>query len=451
VSAHAPPAALTRAGRPIPSRLAMAIGVALLLFAVAAAIWPGLTDAWLVAVGIVAVAALADLVAARALPPRLALERRMPGSVPIGRWRDCVLRISNPGPFPVRCEVHDHHPIAVESSGLPLHVSVPARGYAMAPYKMRATERGTLGFAPAEARVGSPFRLWDSRVRFGAAQSVRSYPDFAELADYALFATENRLSQIGVLKQRRRGEGLEFHQLRDYREGDSLRQIDWSATARLRRPIAREYQDERDQQIVFLIDSGRRMNVRDGLLSHFDEVLNAVLLLAFVALRQGDAAGLMTFAGAEPRFVPARKSRETINAFLNALYDVQPTLRPPDYHAAAVELSRRLKRRSLVVVVSNLRDEDEETLLPALALLKRKHLVLFANLRESALDSVRESPIRTLDDALTYAAGAIYERERAGITRRVESAGAMLLDVPPKELAVRLVNRYLDLKRSGRF
>ena len=188
-----------------------------------------------------------------------------------------------------------------------------------------------------------------------------------------------------------------------------------------------------------------------ALLSHFDDVLNAVLLLAYVALRQGDAVGLMTFAGAEPRFVPPRKSRATINAFLNALYDVQPTLRPPDYHAAAVELSRRLKRRSLVVVVSNLRDEDEETLLPALALLKRKHLVLFANLRESALDSVRDTPVRTLDDALTYTAGAIYERERAGITRRVESAGAMLLDVPPQELAVRLVNRYLDLKRSGRF
>src|SRR6185436_7883862 len=105
----------------------------------------------------------------------------------------------------------------------------------------------------------------------------------------------------------------------------------------------------------------------------------------------------------------------------------------------AVELSRRLKRRSLVVVVSNLRDEDEETLMPALALLKRKHLVLFANLRESVLDSVRETPVKTLDDALAYSAGAIYEREREAVTRRVESTGAMLLDVLPKELAVRLV------------
>jgi uncharacterized protein (DUF58 family) len=193
------------------------------------------------------------------------------------------------------------------------------------------------------------------------------------------------------------------------------------------------------------------MNARDGLLSHFDESLNSVLLLAFVALRQGDAAGLMTFADSEPRFVPARKSRETINAFLNTLYDAQPTLRPPDYHAAAVALSRRLKRRSLVVVVSNLRDEDEETLLPGLALLRRKHLVLLANLRESVLDTIREAPVKSLDDALTYTAGAVYERERAALTQRLQSAGVMLLDVLPGNLAVSLVNRYLDLKRSGRF
>jgi uncharacterized protein (DUF58 family) len=304
---------------------------------------------------------------------------------------------------------------------------------------------------PAEVRAASPFRLWQLTSRVGSAQTLRCYPDFAELADYALFATENRLSRIGVLRQRRRGEGLEFHQLREYREGDALRQIDWKATSRRGRLIAREYEDERDQQIVFLIDCGRRMIARDATLSHFDEVLNAVLLLAFVALRQGDAAGLMTFAGDAPRFVAPRKSRSTINLFLNTLYDAQPTLRPPDYHAAAIELARRLKRRSLVVILSNLRDEDEETLAPALALLKRKHLVMFANLRESALERIRAEPIRGLEDALRYAAGALYERDRATMTRRVESSGAMLLDVPPDRLAVALVNRYLDLKRSGRF
>jgi uncharacterized protein (DUF58 family) len=436
---------------PLPSRRALGLAVALLAFSIAAAGWKELVPAWQAVMVFALAAALADLAAAYALPAQLAMVRRIPGSLAIGRWRDCIVRIENRGRFAVRCELYDHHPVSCEMAGLPFSTVVPASGFAQTAYRVRPTERGDLRFAAAQARVSSPFGLWDLETRIGAEQVVRCFPDFAELADYALFATENRLSRIGVLQRRRRGTGLEFHQLRDYREGDTLRQVDWKATSRHKRLIAREYEDERDQQIVFLVDCGRRMIDRDGTLSHFDEVLNAVLLLAFVALRQGDAAGLMTFADSSERFVPPRKSRSTINVLLRTLYDAQPTLRPPDYYAAATVLSRRLKRRSLVVVVSNLRDEDEETLAPALALLRRKHLVLFANLRESSLDRARDTPVRDLEGALAYSAGAVYERDRLAAMRRIESSGAMLFDTLPDKLAVTLVNRYLDLKSSGRF
>lgn len=437
--------------RPLPSRRALALAAALVAFSAAASAWEPLIPAWQAVMTVALSAALADLAAAHALPARLELARRIPGSLAIGRWRDCVLRVDNRGRFPVACEIHDHHPGACEVEGLPLRVVVPAGGYAQATYRMRPTERGDLAFAPAQARIASPLGLWQVDTRLGAGQVVRCYPDFAELADYALFATENRLSRIGVLHRRRRGTGQEFHQLRDYREGDALRQIDWKATSRHGRLIAREYDDERDQQIVFLVDCGRRMIDREGTLAHFDEALNAVLLLAFVALRQGDAAGLMTFADSADRFVPPRKSRSTINVFLDTLYDAQPTLRPPDYRAAATLLSQRLKRRSLVVVVSNVRDEDEQTLGPALALLRRRHLVLFANLREAALDRIRAAPVRGFEEALLYAAEAVYERDRGAAMRRIEAGGTMLFDVLPGRLAFSLVNRYLDLKRSGRF
>jgi uncharacterized protein (DUF58 family) len=436
---------------PVPSRAALWIAAALVAFGGVAAYWTELLAAWQVAMGVFGLALVADLLSARAVPPRLDLERFIPRSLPIGRWRDCIVRVHNRAAFDARCELYDHHPPALQAEGLPIEVTVPAGGYAQVRYRVRPTERGDLVMQPAQVRVNSAFKLWQMPSMAGAKQVLRSYPDFARVADYALFATENRLSNLGVLRRRRRGTGLEFHQLREYREGDTLRQIDWKATSRRGRLIAREYEDERDQQIVFLIDCGRRMMTRDATLSHFDEVLNAVLLLAYVALRQGDAAGLMTFADSEPRFVPPRKSRSTLNVFLNTLYDAQPTLRPPDYHAAAVELSRRLKRRSLIVVLSNLRDEDEETLFPALALLERKHLVLIANLRESALERIKTEPVKDLEGALRYAAGALYERDRAATTQRVQASGAILMESLPGELAVALVNRYLDLKRSGRF
>lgn len=435
---------------PVPSRRALWIAAALVAMAIAASWSKDLAAPWQVALALFCTAALADLLAARAMPAKVDVERDVPGSVPIGRWRECMLRLRNPAGFAVRCEAWDHPAESCEVEGLPVALSIPAKGFAQIRYRFRPTERGDLVFQPAHLRVASPFGLWQFPARAGPGQVVRSFPDFAELADYALFATENRLSQIGVLQRRRRGEGLEFHQLRDYREGDAMRQIDWKATARRGRLIAREYEDERDQHVVFLIDCGRRMTARDGALSHFDQVLNAVLLLAYVALRQGDAAGLMTFAGERPRFVPPRKSRATLNAFLDALYGLQPTLRPPDYHTAAIELSKRLKRRSLVIVLTNTRDEDDATLAPALALLERRHLVLFANLREAVIDELRAGPVDDLEGALRYAAGAAYERDRQGALRDIRTTGAILLDTPPAELAFSLVNRYLDLKRSGR-
>jgi uncharacterized protein (DUF58 family) len=273
---------------------------------------------------------------------------------------------------------------------------------------------------------------------------------------YALLAVDNRLSQIGLLKRQRRGEGMDFHQLRDYRDGDSPRSIDWKATARHVKLIAREYQDERDQQVLFLLDCSRRMNAKDGLLSHFDHTLNAILLLTFVAIRQGDAAGLMTFGATDDQYLAPKKSQATVSRFLNALYPLEPTLKTPDYYQAALNLGKRLTKRALIIVVSNVRDEDEDGLHVAMAQLQRRHLVLFANLKESAIeaaaDASRLNQATVTDDALiTFAAATQYAAAREATLARMRARGVKLLDVVPEKLPMALVNRYLDMKQSGAF
>ena len=295
--------------------------------------------------------------------------------------------------------------------------------------------------------------MWERKQFFATVSDVRIFPNFAAIIRYTLLATDNRLSQIGILQRRRRGEGLDFHQLREYREGDSQRQIDWKATARARKLISREYRDERDQQIVFLIDCGRRMSATDAdvaHLTHFDHVLNAALLLGYVSLRQGDAVGYMTFGTETPRFSAPRKSGATVNLLLNGLYDIQPGLMAPDYYQAAVALSMRLKRRAFVIVLSNLRDEDDDVLSPALRLLRDRHLVLFASLREPTLDEVLTRPVTHLDSALTHAAAQDYLHERSRAMKRIAHGGVMTLDVEPNKLPIALVNRYLEIKRAGR-
>ena len=426
-------------------RLIVLLGASFAL-GVLAVFWPGTLVAWRIASGVLAAAAAIDaFLAWRA--HTLEADRTTPGSLALGAWHRIHVRVRNASRVPLALALYDHHPPNCEVRGLPQRLRVQGRGWAEVEYELKPLVRGELDFGSVEMRVRSLLGLWERRARRGAATRIRVYPNFAALSKYALLATDQRLSQIGVLQRPRRGEGLEFHQLREYREGDMQRQVDWKATSRSGKLISREYQDERDQQIMFLIDCGRRLSAHDDALSHFDHVLNAVLLLAYVSVRQGDAAGFLTMSG-HTRFMAPRKSAATVTAMLNQLYDLQPTLVTSDYHAAAVDLMLRLRKRALIVIVSNLRDEDEDTLTPALRLLSRRHLVLFASLRESILSRALKTRVDTHDRALTYAATAEYLRARELTFRKLGRGGTQCLDVEPADLPIALVNRYLDIKRA---
>jgi uncharacterized protein (DUF58 family) len=422
--------------------------VLLAAISIAVSIYPEFQLPWLLgAAGFVCLAML-DAFAGLRLPPPV-LVRQVPGSLALGVRSEVRMRVANAAAMRVRLELHDHHPPSFEAQGLPRRLELERAQWTELAYHVRPVARGESEFGAAEVRLHSPLGLWLVKKYSGNPTRVRVYPNFRALAKYTLLATDNRLSQIGVLQVRRRGEGTEFHQLREFRQGDSQRAIDWKATSRTARLIAREYEEEKDQRVLLVVDCGRRMASKDDDLSHFDHALNAALLLAHVALRQGDAVGLMTMAGVD-RYVEPRKSVAAVNAILNRVYDIEPTLSVPDYHLAARDVMRRVRRRSLVIVLTNLRDEDDETLLPALKLLRTRHLVVLASLREAIISRALSARVDSFDRAVTHAAAADYLAARERSFRRIGAAGAVCLDVEPERLAISLVNRYLELKRGGR-
>jgi uncharacterized protein (DUF58 family) len=416
--------------------------------ALAASIYAEIHTQWMVLATALCLIAILDAWAALRLPAP-AVARSLPATLALGVPVEVKLRLANRAAGALRCEVHDHHPSGIEADGLPRAVSLAREGWTEVAYQARPVARGEMRFGAAELRLYSPFGLWQVTRYAGDEMRVRVYPNFRALARYTLLATDNRLSQIGVLQVRRRGEGTEFHQLREYREGDPPRAIDWKATARTARLIAREYEDEKDQRVLLLIDCGRRMASKDDALSHFDHTLNAALLLAHVALRQGDAVGMLTMGGVS-RYSEPRKSVAAVHAILNRAYDLEPTLAVPDYDLAARELMRRVRRRSLVILLTNLRDEDDDTLLPALRLLRTRHFVVLASLREGILGRALSARVDSFDRAVTHAAAAEYLAQRERAFRRIGATGVTCLDVEPERLAISLVNRYLELKRAGR-
>jgi uncharacterized protein (DUF58 family) len=439
----------------IPSRRLLSLVLAWVLIGVAAGLWDAAPAAYGAGL-LLLLATIADAALARRRPP-LRLERQAAGVWPVGAWNNATLTVLNEGSRVARMELFDDYPDGWLIQGLPHAVTVGAGAHVSIVYALCPDRRGDARFGAAHVRLLSPLGLWQGLWRIGPETAVKVFPDFARLAGRTLHATDRRVPTGGVLRRRRRGEGSDFRQLRDFRDGDSQRSIDWKATARRHKPISREYQEERDQQVVFLLDTGRRMLAEDDGINHFDHALNAVLTLALVAQKQGDAVGLMTFGAADTsgaatagRWLAPRKGRTGLDRLLAGLYDVQATEMAPDYAQAAATLLSKLGKRAFVVLITNLRDEDDQAMRTACELISTRHMVLCASLREQALDHAVAAPVDDFAAALRHSAALHYLQQRGDAVRRLGLRAGQLIDVVPAGLSMALVDRYLDIKESGR-
>ena len=392
----------------------------------------------------------------KASSPRLL--RRLPPALALGVKRPVHLTISVGGARTWQCKLYDHLDATLLADGIPVELTLQGGATSELSYSITPTRRGEAQFAAADIRIRSMLGFWELLDRLGDEQSCRVYPDFAQVARYAWLAGDRRLSEIGIKTYHQRGEGTDFKQLAEYRSGDPVRHIDWRATLRFEKLIVREFQNERDQCVLLLIDCGRRMRADDRTdaigSSHFDQVLNAVMLLAYVALKQGDAVGALTFgtpAGAQRWFAP-RKGAVTLNALMGELYAVQPTPTHSDYLTAARDLLRRHNKRALVILITNFRDEDSSEFSKAVTLLRSRHLVLPASLRERVVRELASQPIENSaakDATLEIASAHLYEQSRRDALGKLAAYSSLVVDAEPERLGIELTNRYQELKRAG--
>ena len=201
-------------------------------------------------------------------------------------------------------------------------------------YRLTPRRRGRAEFAGIEYWLASPLGLWQRRHRQELPGKVDVLPDFSRILGADLIGLQRWLNLVGVKKLPRLGLGQDFHQLRDYQDGDDIRNIDWKATSRMSRPIVRTYQDEQAQQLIFLLDCGRNMRLQMEGKSHFDHALQAMLLLSYTALKHGDAAGLLTFAHPVARFVPPHKGMEQLGRLVQGVFDIEPSQQAADFESA---------------------------------------------------------------------------------------------------------------------
>lgn len=379
----------------------------------------------------------------------LEIERRLPGRFALGEASDVRLLLKNASHRTSLIELFDGIPSGAVAPALPWSGEIPPGREIKVFYSVTLNERGEAVFGKLHLRQISPLGLWANKSLHLADETVKVYPNYEPVIRFALLAMQHRESPMGIVRRARAGASQDFQQLRDYRDGDPLARIDWKASSRRQVLISRDYQEQQNQSIVFLLDTGRRMRAMDGGVPQFDHVLNAVLLTAHMALRQGDQVAVKSFGGSD-RWLPPIKDAHAMPILLNHLYDYQTTAAPSDFSAAVEQLMVRQRRRSLVILLTNLRGEDGKELVPALQVLKTHHLVLLASMRERVIDDISSATVTSFASALKFLAADRYMQERREVLANLGARGILTLDSTAQQFPVALANSYFDIKAAGK-
>jgi uncharacterized protein (DUF58 family) len=381
--------------------------------------------------------------------PALAIERRAPQRISLGAAARETLRVENRGRFSARVRLTDDLPEILARQGGDVREVVVAPGRdAAVEYEVRADRRGDAEYGDVHVRVLGPLGLAWRQRRVYRADPLRVLPGMLEVRRYRLLGLHNRLREAGFRPVRQRGEGGSFESLREYVRGDDPRTIDWKASGRRSRLIVRQYEAERRQNVVMLVDAGRMMTEKVGERERIDYALTAALLLADVASLHGDLVGLLVFADRVQQYIPP--SRNAISTLAEALGSVHARMVEPNYPAAFTYLAKQLRRRSLLVVFTDIIDMQASSALVAhLGKAASRHLPIAVAIRNPDLEATAQLAAKTEGDVYRRAAAEELLQARAAALAQMQRGGVLVADSRPTDAVPDVVNRYLDVKRRG--
>jgi uncharacterized protein (DUF58 family) len=284
---------------------------------------------------------------------------------------------------------------------------------------------------------------------------LRVHPPFRSREEAELKIKRARVLELGIRSARGAGGGTEFEQLREYGPDDEFRRIDWTATARTGRPIVRTYRAERNQSVLVLLDNGRTMAGRVAGVPRVEHAMDAAMMLTHVANRLGDRCGLVAFDRKVRVTVPPARHVNQVSRVTEAMFALEPELSESDYTGAFAEVISRFRRRSLLVLLTDLVDQAvEDSLLPALPLITRTHLVVVGAVRDPQVVAWAAGELSagdTPDEAAFRRAAAVESlAARRRTVARLRGAGATVVDAAPGRLSSELADAYLLVKSTGR-
>jgi uncharacterized protein (DUF58 family) len=385
------------------------------------------------------------------LPKQVAITRHFGGRFAVGAETEVSVQIQNGSNRAIDLVVKDEYPPQMVLDGVREgSLKVAAQSSVTLIYGLTPPRRGRFEFGQIAVRFRSRLGLVWCETKVDQATSVKVFPNMRRAREAELKALGARSVVSSHRKTSWRGEGREFESMRDYVRGDELRHISWTATARRGKLTTRQYQIERDQTILVALDAGRLMTARIESETKLDSAVHATLALFSAAARAGDNAGLVVFGRRIKNYLPPGRGRDHIDSALEALHAVEPEMIEPSYARAFEFIAANSKRRALIVLLTDLVDEEgSKELLTSLHLLRPRHLPLVVTIADRDLKAVvRETP-NSVQELFTQSVAEEIIHHREAALRLVESKGGLALDVTAAALAPALLETYLRVKERG--
>lgn len=364
----------------------------------------------------------------------------------LGDENKVALSIHNSFPFKVYIGIIEEQPVQLQNRNFYKKVQIAYNSKTLLEYYIRPVERGEYLFGSVLCFVRSKIGLVERRIVAGEETLVKTYPSYMQLKRYQLLAISNN-TFLGAKKVRRLGHSLEFEKIKDYVQGDDVRNINWNATARRGNIMINTYTDARQQQIYAVIDKGRAMKMPFDGMTLLDYSINASLALLNVALLKHDKAGLLTFSNKISDIVSAERRSGQINHILEALYKQQTDFKESDYANLWSTMTRRITQRSCVLLFTNFETYSSlERQLPFLKQMAARHLVCVIFFRNTLLKEIHENQPDTTEGIYIKTIADRFDYEKKQIVKDLRKHGILSILTTPADLTLDVINKYLELK-----
>lgn len=397
------------------------------------------------------IATLFTIDAARTPAPwTVEVSRQLPQVLALDHVGQLTWRIGNPSNIPLTVQIADELAPSLGAQTRRAKLVVARDGRAEVMTQLRPQRRGTFRPTLMTVRVRGPWGFVDRQADRDLPATIEVHPRFRSRAEAELRIRRGRLLGEGRRSIRRPGSGTEFEALREYVQGDPFRHVDWSATARAGHPIVRTYRLEQDRSILILLDCGRVVAGTVERVPRLDHGMDAALALATVASALGDRVGLLAYGQQMKRTVPPRRDSQQLQRLSRALHTLEPELAASDHQAAVREVLVGFRRRSLVVILTDLLPgATDEFLAPALRPLLRHHRVIVAGVSDPVLSATTRTPPTDVGSAYQAAGAAKVLHDRSRVVLTLRRLGVEVIDQPPSRFAASVADAYLDMKGRG--